>query len=202
VEARWRVCRASGRTREAGVRGERGIHQLHSPEWRVQRTALGFRGREASADFSRHPVRLRRAVFRAQDDRICPVIAHACGNRLLEITGFRWKKNGFSENRSRRESFGSAHRRFSRPRLPSSPSEFVRGTRVDRARCVTIHIPLRHDTRYAIRDTRYVCFDASRSVSRQSLRPRFNPVLTRTARATPSAPSPPPRAAAFRARSS
>ena len=45
--ARWRVCRASGRTREAGVRGERGIHQLHSREWRVQRTALGFRGREA-----------------------------------------------------------------------------------------------------------------------------------------------------------
>ena len=57
-------------------------------------------------------------------------------------------------------------------------------------------------SRYAIRDTRYVCFDASWSVSRQSLRPRFNPVLTRTARATPSAPSPPPRAAAFRARSS
>ena len=179
------------------MRGERGIHQLHSPEWRVQRTALGFRGREASADFSRHPVRLRRAVFRAHDIGFAPSSPTPVGIDFWKSQVFAGKKTVFRKTaRDANPSdppIGASRARAFLPRLPDS-CEGREWTARDVSQHTSLYV--------TIRDTRYVSFDASWSVSRQSLRPRFNPVLTRTARATPSAPSPPPRAAAFRARSS
>ena len=181
------------------MRGERGIHQLHSPEWRVQRTALGFRGREASADFSRHPVRLRRAVFRAHDIGFAPSSPTPVGIDFWKSQVFAGKKTVFRKTaRDANPSdppIGASRARAFLSRLSDSCAG-REWTARDVSQHTSLYVTIR-DTRYAIRILR-------RFVERlpPKSRPRFNPVLTRTARATPSAPSPPPRAAAFRARPS